>query len=94
MTLPRIRSFWDLPNKFEILKDLSSYSLNSISNVHHLTVEPNDDKKSFKNNYLVPDVNGGVDGVVVGRHGLFQSGVAKVVGGPGVNIKKYFSPEK
>ncbi len=67
--------------------------LKSISNVHHLTVEAND-KKSFKNNYLVPDVNGGVDGVVVGRHGLFQSGVAEVVGGPDVNIKKHFSLEK
>jgi len=43
---------------------------------------------------LVPDVNGGVDGVVVGRHGLFQSGVAEVVGGPDVNIKKHFSLEK
>ncbi len=43
---------------------------------------------------MVPDVNGGVDGVVVGRHGLFQSGVAEVVGGPDVNIKKIFFSRK
>ncbi len=43
---------------------------------------------------MVPDVNGGVDGVVVRRHGLFQSGVAKVVGGPDVNVKKIFFSRK